>query len=38
MLKTLNEYKDTPEWKKYVNFNPDNVNPEHILPHFIWIV
>ena len=38
MLKTLNEHKDTPEGKKYVNFNTDNVNPEHILPHFIWVV
>lgn len=38
MLKLIIDHMDTIEGKRHVNFNPNNVNPEHILPHFIWIM
>lgn len=42
MLKVIRDYRKSEVGKKYDNieikFNPENVNPEHILPHMIWII
>lgn len=38
MILYTKQYLNNTTDKKPMNFNPNNVNPEHILPHMIWIM
>ncbi len=38
MIHHIKQYLNNTTDTEFVNFDPDNVNPQHILPHMIWII
>ena len=38
MVSLSKEYRNKNDGEAEIKFNPANVDPEHILPHFVWII